>query len=151
MYLEDLERSTEIVLKGKRKVIPLGREKIKRVKGAGGSAGRAMTGAVRIGHAIGSAMAAQRELGPAEASLLGWTSLILLLLAFLAALLPKAVAYPLAVILFLLGFAFLTSAYRLKKTAQETLEKPFPIREPQSQPRTTAKDEAPFAAGDEIK
>ena len=115
MYLEDLERSTEIVLKGIRKVIPLGREKIKRVKGAGGSAGRAVTGAVRIGHAIGSAMVAQRELGPAEASLLGWTSLILLVLAALAAFLPKAVAYPLAVLFVLLGFAFLASAYRLKK------------------------------------
>jgi cardiolipin synthase len=115
MYLDDLERSTEIVLKGKRKVIPLERKKIKRVKGAGGSAGRAVTGAVRISHAIGSAMTAQRELGPAEASLLGWTSLILLVLAALAAFLPKIVAYPLAVLLFLLGVAFLSSAYRLKK------------------------------------
>jgi cardiolipin synthase A/B len=132
MYLEDLERATEIVLKGKRKVIPLGRSKIKRVKGAGGSAGRAVTGAVRIGHAIGSAMTAQRELGPAEASFLGWTSLILLLLTALAVFLPRAVAYPLAVIFFLLGFAFLTSAYRLKKTAKETaLKKSFPKKEPQ--------------------
>jgi len=118
-YLEDLQNTTEIVLTGKRKIISVGRSKSSRIRGAGGSAGRAVSGAVRIGNVIGAVITAKREHGPAERSLLGWLSIILAALALVALIWPRLVAYPIAAIMLLIAFALWTTANRLRKLHRE--------------------------------
>jgi cardiolipin synthase len=65
-YLKDLENTTEVVLNPRQRVRAAGDTRAKRTRGAGGSAGRAAAGALRIGNALGSALTARRLLGPAE-------------------------------------------------------------------------------------
>jgi cardiolipin synthase len=116
MYLHDLGNATEIVL-GRRRVARLEEGRRPRTRRAGGSASRAAAGAVRIGNAIGAAFTAQRALGPAEATLTGRTGAVLLVLAGVAGLLPRLVAFPLAAVALWLGLALLLKAYRLRKAA----------------------------------
>ena len=84
------------------------------MRGAGGSAGRAVSGAVRIGNVIGAVITAKREHGPAEASLLGWLSIILLAMVLVALIWPRLLAYPVAAVLLLIAFALWATANRLK-------------------------------------
>jgi len=114
-YLQDLGNATESVLGGRRRVVRVGDGARPRTRRAGGSTSRAVAGAVRIGHTIGAAFTAQRTLGPAEAHLAGRTGAILLVLAAVAAVLPRLVAFPLAAVALWLGAALLLKAYRLRK------------------------------------
>ncbi len=118
-YLEDLQNTTEIVLTGKRKIVSVGRSKSRRIRGAGGSAGRAVSGAVRIGNVIGAVITAKREHGPAETSLLGWLSIILTALSLVALFWPRLVAYPIAAVLLLIAFALWATANRLRNRHRE--------------------------------
>jgi cardiolipin synthase len=114
MYLGDLDNATEIVLDTKRRVGAPGRPP--RARGIGrrrGSAGRAAAGAVRIGHAIGSAFTNRRVLGPVEARLTTSVGLLLIALAVSFALFPRALAYPLSALAAWAGVALLYRAYRL--------------------------------------
>jgi cardiolipin synthase len=114
MYLGDLDNATEIVLDTKRRVGAPGRPP--RARGVGrrrGSAGRAAAGAVRIGHAIGSAFTNRRVLGPVEARLTTSVGLLLIALAVSFALFPRALAYPLSALAAWAGVALLYRAYRL--------------------------------------
>jgi cardiolipin synthase len=95
MYLEDLANSTEIVLEQRRRVRPAVAVKSKRKRGAGGSTGRAAAGALRIGNAIGAALAARRVHGPAEKRLMLTGAAALFALAVTAFLWPKVLAWPL--------------------------------------------------------
>lgn len=115
LFLNDLNQATEIVLKGKRKGTGQGRIKEKRVRGAGGSAGRAMTGALRLGNAIGAAIRAQKEHGPAEAYLLKWAGFLLLVFTLVSFVSPRLIAYPLAALTLFLAMSFLLQAYRFRK------------------------------------
>jgi cardiolipin synthase len=63
-----------------------------------GSAGRAAAGAVSVGSALGAALTNRRTLGPAEAGLLGTMAVLVLGIATIAALWPRAIAWPLAII-----------------------------------------------------
>lgn len=119
MYLDDLKNTTEIVLTKKRKIVSLGRSKRGRLRGAGGSAGRAVSGAVRLGNVIGAVITAKREHGPAETSLLGWLSLVLAAIALMALIWPRLLAYPLAAVMLLVALASWATARRLKKHRRE--------------------------------
>ena len=80
MYLRDLAQATEIVLSRRRKVVRIEQPSLPRSRRAGGSAGRAAAGAMRIGNTIGAAFTARRTLGHEEASLAGRAGALLLAL-----------------------------------------------------------------------
>jgi cardiolipin synthase len=111
-YLKDLENTTEVVLSRRHRVRAAGDLRVKRTSGAGGSAGRAAAGALRIGNALGSALTARRFLGPAERRLMVPGGLGLVLLAAVGALWPTVVAWPLAAFCAWLGMALLWRSRR---------------------------------------
>ena len=132
MYLADLDRSTEIVLRPRRRRGELhfdayktggagtagarqGRETIG-MSGAGGSASRAAAGALRLGRTVGAALTEQRVLEPAEARLLALVGAVLLGVAAAASFWPLLIAAPLSLILVWIALALLARAYSLRRT-----------------------------------
>ncbi len=112
-FEEDLENATEIVLERWARVRPAGKVRPPRVRGAGGSTTRAAAGALRVGNALGSALAARRFHGPAERWLMAEGGLLLALLAAIGFLWPRLLAWPLAAFSLWMGLALLArSAHR---------------------------------------
>ena len=114
-YEEDLMNATEIVLQPSNKVLPVSGAPSRRMRGAGGSAGRVAVGAVRLGNVLGAAITS-RVLGPAEAKLMVRAGLLLVLLAPLGIVLPELFAWPLALFALWMGIALLLGASRAGKT-----------------------------------
>ena len=77
------------------------------------SAGRAAAGALRIGNTVSAAVAGHRVLAPADARILGGAGLTLLLVAVVAAVWPRLLAWPFGLLLVWLGGALLARALRL--------------------------------------
>src|ERR1039458_5693621 len=121
MYLQDLARSVEIVLRDKRKVRPAAERPRKGHlrNTASGSAGRAAAGVLRIGNAVGAAITNHRVLGPAEARIMFTVAWLLLLLMVVATLLPRVVAVPIAVLGGWVAISLLVKAYRLRGRRNE--------------------------------
>jgi cardiolipin synthase len=115
MYEQDLERATEIVLAGRNRVRPAPQANRRRRgwRPRSGSAGRAAAGALSLGSAVGAAIKDHRVLGPAEAHLLGFASLVLLCLAAVGFLWPFMIAIPLGVLAAWIGTTLLIQALRL--------------------------------------
>lgn len=116
MYEHDLENSTEVVLQS-RKLWTVERRKTPRIeewKARGRSTGRAAAaGAIRMGRTLGAALTRRREVGPAEAINLFWTSLLFLGLGVLAFAVPKAISVPFAVLTIWWAVAGLFQSWRL--------------------------------------
>lgn len=127
MYLEDLARSTEIVLSGRNKV-RLAQERprrSRRTKGRRqGSIGRAGIGVIRVGNVVEAAISNRRTLGPAEAKVTLSAGAILLALALLAVLRPDWVAVPFAVVSSWLAISLFIRAYRLKPKSSGLSDNP---------------------------
>lgn len=117
MYLRDLANTTEVVLGRRSRVRRPARSRRRRarLRGAGGSAGRATAGAVRIGHAIGAALTDRRVLGPVEASLATAAGLLLFALSVLVAVFPRVLAYPAAALGAWGGLALCWRGVRLRR------------------------------------
>lgn len=114
MFLEDLERATEIVLDDRRRPRPPGGRKVpRRRRGRGGSAGRAAAGAMRIGNVVSAAVGDRRVLGPVEAKIMALSGLLLLGLAVLFAIYPKGIAYPLIALLLWLAVSLIFRGVQL--------------------------------------
>ena len=98
MYVEDLANATEVVLDERSRVRAPGTPARRRQAGARarGSAGRAMAGAMRIGSAVSAAVTNRRVLEPIEGHIALSAGAALLLLAIVAVLFPRFLAYPLA-------------------------------------------------------
>ena len=101
LYLEDLEKSTEIVLTAGWKTRPLRppyrrhqRRGLRRRIGAEGST-RAAAGALRLGRVVTAAITNRRVLGPAEARIMGAGGCLLTLISILAIIWPRLLAWPL--------------------------------------------------------
>jgi cardiolipin synthase len=109
-YLEDLMNSTEIVLSKRRWVREAGEVRRPRTRGAGGSAGRAAAGALRLGNALGAALSPRRVHSPVQRRLMVPAALLLVALAPIAALWPKALAWPIGAFSLWLGIALLIRA-----------------------------------------
>jgi cardiolipin synthase len=120
MYLDDLGRSTEIVLSS-RKVIPLGaRPRRRRDAGsARGSARGAVTGLMRVSNTVGAAITSRRALGPSEMVVMVSAAALLLGVALLAVLWPPAVILPLALFCAWIAVALLIRANRLYLARRE--------------------------------
>jgi cardiolipin synthase len=136
MYLQDLSNSTEIVLDTKRKVRGPGRPGRRFLPtSGGGSVSGAAAGALRLGNAIGAAFSGRQVLEPMEARLTGTVGLLLLVLTAVFAVFPRALAYPLVVLLGWFGVAFLVRAWKLRaerrRAARAAAE---PIRAPGEAP-----------------
>ena len=114
MFREDLSHSTEIILHRWARVRPVGNVRQPRVRGAGGSTTRAAAGALRVGNALGSVLAARRLHGPAERWLMAEGGFLLAVVAALGFLWPRLVAWPLAAFSLWLGLALLARSVRRK-------------------------------------
>lgn len=116
-YLRDLENSTEVVLNERRRLRAAGVPRRPRalMTTGRGSGGRAAAGAIRIGHAIGAVFTDRRVLEPVEAriALASGVSLLALAIVFLA--FPRALVYPLVVVLAWVGVVLLYKGYRLHR------------------------------------
>jgi len=124
MYLADLDNSTEIVLRPRRRLLEVpptwsASERRRRpptgAPSPGGSASRAAAGALRLGRTVRAALTEQRVLEPAEAQVLVLVGTLLIVLAVLALAWPMLVAAPLCVILLWVASALLARAYGLRR------------------------------------
>lgn len=111
MYEADLGNATEIVL-GHRRRVP------RRIKPIGprfsGSAGRAAAGALRLSNAVGAALTNRRLLGPAEGRVMNAVAVLLGLVAVVAAVWPRLVAVPIAILAAWSAISLAIKARRLR-------------------------------------
>jgi len=117
MYERDLQNATEVVLK-RRKMRPVverrGRERLKDLRGRGRTTRRAAAaGAIRMGRTLGAVLTERREVGPAEAYTLFWSSLIFMAVGLLGLFVPRAIAVPVGVLAVWFAVAGLVRAWRL--------------------------------------
>jgi cardiolipin synthase len=117
MYLDDLAHATEMVLSAKQRILPSGPP---RPRPAGdrqrrGSTGRLAAGALSVSNTIGAAITNRRILGPAEAKIMVFASVVLLALAAVALVWPLVLMIPLALFAIWLAIALLIKAYRLHR------------------------------------
>lgn len=124
MFERDLQNSTEVVLR-QHKMRPVGerrrRQRLEDLRGRGRTTARAASaGAIRMGRTLGAALTARREVGPAEAINLFWSSLIFLAFGLLALFVPEAIGIPFGVLAVWFAVAGLLRAWRLySKEASE--------------------------------
>lgn len=112
MYRDDLANATEIVLERRSRLRLAGERQSMARRRVRGSGGRAAASALRIGNAIGSALAARRVHGPAERRLLLQGGSVLAVVAVVALVWPRLVAWPLGVLFLWLATALLLRARR---------------------------------------
>jgi cardiolipin synthase A/B len=115
MYEQDLERATEIVLARRNRIrrAPQGQRRPPTWRPRSGSAGRAAAGAISLGSTVGAAIRDHRVLGPAEAKVLGFASIVLLALAAVGFLWPWLLAVPACVLMAWIGTTLLIQSLRL--------------------------------------
>ena len=115
MFLEDLSNSTEIVITRWNKVrlaqpLPAaGKAPI-----ALGSGKHVLTGVLRVGSAINSAVTGHRMLSRTESTSLLTISLVVLGLSAVALFLPKVISYPIGVILAWMGILILVRGVQVR-------------------------------------
>lgn len=115
MYEDDLAQSTEIVLhKKRRRTVPTAvtRPPIRHRRSGGG--GRAAAGIMRISHSLGAAVTSRRQLGPAEAVIMTWGAVLLLILSGIAAHWPRIFSIPVIILCLWTAISLLVRAYRLR-------------------------------------
>jgi cardiolipin synthase len=88
----------------------------------------AAAGAIRMGRTLGAALTRRREVGPAEAINLFWSSLLFLAVGVLAFALPKAISIPFGVLAVWWAVAGLFQSWRLYR--RELTEKAEDARHP---------------------
>jgi cardiolipin synthase A/B len=113
MFLDDLAHATEIILDTQNRVQAPHAPHDAPHRRRGGSGGRAVAGAVRIGNAVTAAITNRRVLEPVEAHIAIIAGGLLLTLAVLAIVFPRGFAYPVAAILAWLAIALLYRGFRL--------------------------------------
>jgi phosphatidylserine/phosphatidylglycerophosphate/cardiolipin synthase-like enzyme len=115
MFLEDLSNSTEIVITRRNKVrltqpLPAtGKAPI-----SSGSGKQVLTGVLRVGSAINSAVTGHRMLSRTESTSLLTISLVVLSLSAVALFLPKVISYPVGGILAWMGILVLVRGLQVR-------------------------------------
>jgi len=105
MFLDDLKNATEVVLDANR-VQAVGRAPRPMSK-AGGSGGRVMAGALRVGSTVAATISNTRVLEPVESLIAIAGGLVLAFLAWLAYFFPRGFSYPFAIVVGWLAAAVL--------------------------------------------
>ena len=119
-YEIDLTHATEIVLTERHRVRPAeSRAGPLARRARSGSAGRLAAGAVSVGSALGAALTNRRALGAAESGLLAKVSAAAMGFAIVAAVWPRVIAWPLAVLGAWLGVAWFLKAQALRRQARK--------------------------------
>ena len=114
-YERDLTHATEIVLKKRKRIrIPAKDDSRGRSKPARGSLVRATAGALRFTRAVSAAMSGQRVLETGDAITLIIAAAVALLLATVAIIFPKIIAWAFAIVVALIGLALLFRALRTR-------------------------------------
>lgn len=124
MYLADLTNATEVVLDRKNRLRATSERRGDATSTAGGSAGRATAGLLRIGNTVGAAITDHRILEPIEARVAFVAALGLLIVGVLGALFPPLLAYPLAALATWVAGALLYRGYRLHRGAKREQKRP---------------------------
>ena len=124
LYEEDLTHATEIVLSAHNRVRPAlshSRARSRRGRGMGvsGSASRAAAGALRLGNTVGAAMTNRRVLGPAEAGIMVWGAVAILLLVAVGLTWPRLIVVPLAALGLWVGVSLLVRAHLLRQQQRQ--------------------------------
>jgi len=136
-YEKDVDHATEILLTTRNRVrrteprAMAAKESGEQVarRAPSGSAGRAAAGAVSVGSALGAALTNRRALGPAESGLLATMALLVFGIAVVAAVWPRAIAWPLAIVGAWLAISWLLKSLSLWRGARrgpETDTAPIP-------------------------
>lgn len=113
-YLADLANATEIVLDERQRPART-RPRARHALGGRGSSSRAAAGTLRLVNTVGAAIGDRRVLGSAEAGLLPPAALLLFVLAALAAIWPRILAWPLALIAAWTGVSLLLRWRKLRR------------------------------------
>jgi len=115
MYLEDLAKSTEIILSegAVRSVQRRPAWSVKQRRRRAAAMSRAGAGAIRIGSAVGAAMTNHRVLGPAEAKIMVAAGICILALCSVLVLWPRLAGIILAILGAWVGVSLLLHGYRL--------------------------------------
>jgi cardiolipin synthase A/B len=123
MFLDDLDRATELVLSDKHRIRLAEERKRHRPryqsKLGSGRVSRAGAGAIRIGSAVGAAITNRRVLGSAEAKITVVVASILAGLATVGLLWPRWVTVPMACLSLWIAVSLLIRSYKLHKTNRE--------------------------------
>lgn len=120
MFLADLTNATEVVLDARNRVRAPDAPRTPPRPRAGGSGGRAVTGAVRIGNTVTAAITNRRVLEPVEAHIAMIAGLLLFGVAVLILVFPRGFAYPVAVIAVWFAAALLFRGVALKKRRRDS-------------------------------
>jgi cardiolipin synthase len=122
MFLQDLRNATEVVLQRNRVRAP-GAPARRRgpATSGGGSGGRVAAGAVRVGNTVAAAVTSTRVLEPVEANIALMGGAILTVIAVLAFIYPRGIAYPLGVLAGWLAAAILYRGIELYRNARRRL------------------------------
>jgi cardiolipin synthase len=115
MYLEDLGKSTEIILSegGVRSVQHRPAWSVKQRRRRAAAMSRAGAGAIRIGSTMGAAMTNHRVLGPTEAKIMVAAGVFILALCSVLVLWPRLTGIILAILGTWVGVSLLIRGYRL--------------------------------------
>lgn len=111
-YLRDLDRSTELLLKGRR---PQPRELVPH-NTRGGSSSRAAASALRLANTVGAAISNRRVLAESERGILSIAGFTLVALAALGVWLPQVLAWPAAALAAWLGLSLLWRRVRPRRS-----------------------------------
>jgi len=128
IYEADLANATEVVLDVRNRVRAPGappprRRPSGRGSGSRGSSGRVVAGAARIGNTVTAAISNRRALEPVEARIALVAGGALLVLAVLALIFPRGLAYPIAALTSLVGVALLRHGFSLHRAHESRHER----------------------------
>jgi cardiolipin synthase len=122
MYEDDLKNSTEIILKrgrsGVMRPVSSGSETYPRRQRV--SAGRLLSGAIGFGSTLTASFTQHRSLGPAEYFILLGGSALLVFLGLIAILLPRVLAFPIALVALWFAGNLIIQAFKLWKQGRNS-------------------------------